>query len=151
MEDEETVQTKAWHYAFEILRVRGFVEGELAHPCWNCFKRAVKDASMDTSVLKLTVLSNFGHGSFTNGDKTYQNAASTWQTSYNIGPTEGHTPRRGISKVKENHCSDLQEEFEASQEARYEWHPADGWIDARTIGTRGRFAGDPSMPITLKM
>ena len=71
VEDEETVQTKAWNYLFEKAKVRGLVEGELAHPLWNAYKRAIKDADLDTSVLKLTILSNFGHGSYTNGDKLF--------------------------------------------------------------------------------
>ena len=72
VEDEETVQTKVWHYLFEKkTKVRGLGEGELAHPLRNAYKRAFKDVGLDTSVPKLTVLSNFGHCSFTNGDKPF--------------------------------------------------------------------------------
>ena len=124
------MQTKAWHYTFEILRVRGFVEGELAHLCWNCFKRAIKDASMDTSILKLTILSNFGHGSFTNGDKTFlrreylanfiqHHASEDFLTSL----AEDLASDRGISGLTPDEASGILE----------------GFMESKTIGTRGKF------------
>ena len=71
MEDEEGVQCKCWHYLFDVASLRGCVEPELAHPLWNSFKRSLRQADLDTSMLKLTVIANFGHGSFNNCDRHF--------------------------------------------------------------------------------
>ncbi|OLP73380.1 hypothetical protein AK812_SmicGene47403, partial [Symbiodinium microadriaticum] len=42
---------------------------EVSHPQWNSFKRALKDAQLQESVLKLSVAANYSHGSFLSGDK----------------------------------------------------------------------------------
>ena len=47
------------------------MEPELAHPLWNSFKRSLRQADLDTSMLKLTVIANFGHGSFNNCDRHF--------------------------------------------------------------------------------
>ena len=132
MEDEETVQTKAWNYFFEVLRLRGLVEGEMAHPLWNCFKRSFRDVGLDTSVLKLTILANFGHGSFTNGDKTFvrreflSNYMQKTATEDMLATlAENLSFDRGISDFA----------FSPEDVAAM----LDSFMDAKTIGTRGKF------------
>ncbi|CAE7230600.1 unnamed protein product [Symbiodinium microadriaticum] len=74
VEDEEGCQTKAWNYLAEVAGLRCLVEPELCHPLWNAFKRSVRYAGLETSVLKLTVLCNHSHGAFLSGERYH-----TWQ------------------------------------------------------------------------
>ena len=69
VEDEEGCQTKAWNYLAEVAGLRCLVEPELCHPLWNAFKRSVRYAGLETSVLKLTVLCNHSHGAFLSGER----------------------------------------------------------------------------------
>lgn len=71
VEDEESVQTKSWMFLFDICRVRGLLEAELAHPLWNGYRRACKDSMLEGSVLRLTVLTNFPHGAWVSGDRYF--------------------------------------------------------------------------------
>ena len=54
---------------FSRLRIRGDLEAEASHPQWNSFKRALNDAQLQESVLKLSIAANYSHGSFLSGDK----------------------------------------------------------------------------------
>jgi hypothetical protein len=47
------------------------VEPELAHPYWNAYKGATKEVNKTIACLKLTIISNFNHGSFVSGDRMY--------------------------------------------------------------------------------
>ena len=80
VEDEESSQTKAWRYLFSRLRIRGDLEAEASHPQWNSFKRALNDAQLQESVLKLSIAANYSHGSFLSGDNG-RNAAKLWRNT----------------------------------------------------------------------
>ena len=54
--DEEGVQVKAFHYAFERLNVRGLNEAEASHPSWNSFRKAMKGAGLTMDVMKLSLI-----------------------------------------------------------------------------------------------
>ena len=47
----------------------GNCEPELAHPLWNSMKRSVAEAGLQERCLKLSIVSNFKHGSWPSGDK----------------------------------------------------------------------------------
>ena len=54
--DGETVQNKAFEYAFGVLHARGFADQEDAHSKWNCFKKAVSRANLNMGLLRLTLI-----------------------------------------------------------------------------------------------
>lgn len=71
MADEEGSQFKCYHWLFGHVGVRGVAEPELAHPAWNSYKRALRHAGLEMDAMKLTLISNYGHGSFKSGDRMY--------------------------------------------------------------------------------
>jgi hypothetical protein len=128
VEDEEGVQTKGWNIAIEQLSLRAFVEPELAHPLWNGFKRALRQADLEFSTLKLTVVANFNHGSFSSGDKLYtkMDALRAW--------LELQTPEFFEEKA-ELVSFDRGEEHDADQTAL----ALEEWMQAPLIKNRGAF------------
>ena len=56
--DGETVQNKAFEYAFGVLHARGFADQEDAHSKWNCFKKAVSRSNLSMALLRLTLICN---------------------------------------------------------------------------------------------
>ena len=58
--DGETVQNKAFEYAFGVLHARGFADQEDAHAKWNCFKKAVSRANLSMGLLRLTLICTLG-------------------------------------------------------------------------------------------
>ncbi|CAK8985322.1 Uncharacterized protein SCF082_LOCUS94 [Durusdinium trenchii] len=54
--DGETVQCKAFEYAFGVLFARGFADQEDAHAKWNAFKKAISRSKLGLIVLKLTLV-----------------------------------------------------------------------------------------------
>ena len=67
--DEEGVQTKAIHYLFSFIGLRGAFSPEVCHPKWNAFKRAARSASMSFDLLRLTLAANYGHGAKITGER----------------------------------------------------------------------------------
>ena len=122
------MQNKCWHYLFEVASLRGCVEPELSHPLWNAFKRSARQAGLETSILKLTVISNFGHGSFNNGDH--------------------HFTRREVMEEYLNNQTDewfeCQAEnwaFDKGTQMESDWVPtAADWLESPALTTRGLFA-----------
>lgn len=67
--DEEGVQTKAVHYLFSYIGLRGGFSPEICHPKWNGFKRAAADSSMKFDLLRLTLAANYAHGAKITGER----------------------------------------------------------------------------------
>ena len=53
--DDEGAQHKAFNYAWERMRLRGFSESETSHPAWNSFKKAVAHSSLTVGMMKLAL------------------------------------------------------------------------------------------------
>ena len=54
--DEEGTQVKGFNFAAEKLHARCVSEGELGHPMWNAFKRAISAMGWDLDVLRLSLI-----------------------------------------------------------------------------------------------
>ena len=67
--DEESSQTKAFHFLFSHVGCRGLTQPEISHPKWNAFKRAAATSNLEFDLLRLTVCANYAHGPWTNGDR----------------------------------------------------------------------------------
>ncbi|CAE7426520.1 unnamed protein product, partial [Symbiodinium microadriaticum] len=67
--DEESSQTKAFHFLFSHVGCRGLCQPEISHPKWNSFKRALAASGLEFDILKLTVIANYAHGPYAGGDR----------------------------------------------------------------------------------
>ncbi|CAE7326484.1 unnamed protein product, partial [Symbiodinium sp. CCMP2456] len=62
--DEERSQNKGFNCLLQRLAVVGFVDNDICHCHWNCFKRAVTRSKFEMVLMKCTIACNFNHGSF---------------------------------------------------------------------------------------
>ena len=67
--DEEGVQTKALHFLFSFVGLRGGSTPEICHPKWNGFRRAIASSGLEYDMLRLTIAANYAHGTKTTGER----------------------------------------------------------------------------------
>ena len=67
--DEDGLQNRAIHFMFSFVGLRGAITPEVSHPKWNSFKRACSSAGLDYDLLRLTLASNYGHGTRITGER----------------------------------------------------------------------------------
>lgn len=65
--DEEAVGWRSINLCFDAMSLLGMATPELAHPMWNDFKRALNDAKLQGTLMKLTLLTNHGRGPWCSG------------------------------------------------------------------------------------
>lgn len=139
VEDQETSQTKAWRYIFRTLKVRGELEGDLAHSLWNCFKNALMKvdladgSDLQTCKLKLTIACNFAHGAFRSGDKRIK-----------MKECLSDFLKKQDSDWWQTFCEDLAEDRGFQREENSPLELLEDVISSRSIASKGRYVALPA-------
>ena len=93
---------------FDRLQIRGDLEPELAHLQWNSVKKAMKAVLADGSdfteaLLKLSIISNFGHGSFLTAEHGYRRREALLEYLQQQPPEFFETLMEDLCVAREQH------------------------------------------------